>query len=59
MTFHFDHIFGRADKRPDDPMNVEAFGFAPFAGDSEVHDIKLKGMHMGHAGEGHCAVRWH
>ncbi len=58
MTFHFDHIFGRADKDGDDPMNLEAVGFAPFADGSKVHDIRLEGMHIGHAGEGHCAVRW-
>ncbi len=59
MTFHFDHIFGRADKDADDPMNLEAVGFEPFADVSKVHEIKLKGMHIGHAGEGHCAVQWH
>ncbi len=59
MTFHFDHIFGRADKAADDPLNVEAVGFAPFADSRKVHAIKLEGMHIGHAGEGHCAVEWH
>lgn len=59
MTFHFDHIFGRADKPADDPMNIEAVGFAPFVDSTKVHDIKLEGMHIGHAGEGHCAVEWH
>ncbi len=58
MTFHFDHIFGRADKDADDPMNLEAVGFAPFADGSKVHEIRLEGMHIGHAGEGHCVVRW-
>ena len=58
ITFHFDHIFGRADKDPDDPMNLEAPGFAPFADGSKVHDIELRGVHVGHAGEGHCAVEW-
>lgn len=56
MTFHFDHIFGRADKAPDDPLNVEAVGFAPFIDSSKVHEIQLRGVHIGHAGEGHCAV---
>lgn len=59
MTFHLDHVFGRADKDADDPMNRKALGFAPFADASKVHEIKLKGMHIGHAGEGHCAVQWH
>jgi hypothetical protein len=59
MTFHFDHIFGRADKDPQDPMNLEAAGFDPFSDSRKVHDIKLHGMHIGHAGEGHCAVEWH
>ncbi|WP_035244799.1 hypothetical protein [Desulfonatronovibrio hydrogenovorans] len=59
MTFHFDHIFGRADKDADDPMNLEAVGFEPFAHGSKVHEITLKGMHIGHAGEGHCSVMWH
>jgi hypothetical protein len=59
MTFHFDHIFGRADKSPDDPMNQEAVGFSPFTDSTKVHAIKLRGMHIGHAGEGHCAVEWH
>lgn len=58
MTFHFDHIFGRADKDPDDPLNTEAVGFEPFADGSGMHDIRLEGMHIGHAGEGHCKVRW-
>jgi hypothetical protein len=59
MTFHFDHVFGRADKDADDPMNLDAVGFQPFADGSTVHEITLKGMHIGHAGEGHCAVEWH
>lgn len=58
MTFHLDHIFGRADKPADDPMNLEALGFAPFAGGGK-HSIPLKGLHIGHVGEGHCAVEWH
>ena len=59
MTFHFDHVFGRADKKADDPMNTGAVGFAPFADGAKVHEITLQGMHIGHAGEGHCAVQWH
>ncbi len=31
MTFHFDHFFGRADKDPEDEMNVAALGFDPIA----------------------------
>ncbi len=58
MTFHFDHIFGRADRDADDPMNTGAVGFAPFADSTKIHDIRLEGMHVGHAGEGHCAVQW-
>lgn len=30
-TFHFDHLFGSAEKAPDDTLNVEALGFAPIA----------------------------
>jgi len=59
MTFHFDHIFGRADRDPDDPLNLEAVGFTPFADSSKVHEIRLEGMHIGHAGEGHCSIEWH
>jgi len=59
MTFHFDHIFGRADMAPDDPLNLEAVGFDPFADKTPaVHILELKGMHLGHAGEGHCNVVW-
>lgn len=58
MTFHLDHIFGRADKPADDPMNLEALGFAPFAGGGK-HSVSLRGLHIGHVGEGHCAVEWH
>jgi hypothetical protein len=54
MTFHFDHIFGRADKDAADPMNVVALGFAPFASADQVHELNLQGLHIGHAGEGHC-----
>jgi hypothetical protein len=58
MTFHLDHIFGRADKPADDEMNIQAAGFAPFA-DGKSHVLNLQGMHIGHAGEGHCSVEWH
>lgn len=59
MTFHLDHIFGRADKPTDDQMNVDALGFAPFSDGAKRHNLKLKGLHIGHAGEGHCSVEWH
>ena len=59
MTFHLDHIFGRADKPVDDEMNIEALGFAPFADGAKRHVLKLDGLHIGHAGEGHCSVEWH
>lgn len=54
MTFHFDHLFGRADKGADDPMNLAAPGFTPFATAGKVHEISMDGLHLGHAGEGHC-----
>jgi hypothetical protein len=31
ITFHFDHIFGDASLTADDPLNVAAVGFEPFA----------------------------
>lgn len=58
MTFHLDHIFGRADKPADDAMNIKALGFAPFADGAKAHDMSLQGLHIGHAGEGHCNVEW-
>ncbi|WP_208599102.1 hypothetical protein [Desulfonatronum thioautotrophicum] len=58
MTFHLDHIFGRADKAAYDEMNIQALGFAPFA-DGAKHTLTLQGLHIGHAGEGHCSVEWH
>jgi hypothetical protein len=54
MTFHLDHIFGREDKDVDDPMNLEAPGFDPFSGGAESYTIKLRDLHVGHVGEGHC-----
>lgn len=59
MTFHLDHVFGRADKDADDPMNVAAPGFAPFADGEGSHRLELRGLHVGHAGEAHCNVEWH
>lgn len=59
MTFHLDHVFGRSDKSADDQMNIDALGFAPFSDGAKKHDLKLKGLHIGHAGEGHCSVEWH
>ncbi|WP_196257833.1 hypothetical protein [Pelagibacterium limicola] len=55
ITFHLDHIFGRADVDLDDPMNIDAIGFDPFAAGG-THAIDLSGLHIGHVGEGHCAV---
>lgn len=54
LTFHLDHVFGRADKGRDDPMNVAARGFDAFAGGMQT--IDLAGLHVGHVGEGHCAI---
>lgn len=59
LTFHLDHIFGRADKPIDDPMNTQAPGFAPFANNGKKQILTLQGLHIGHAGEGHCNVEWH
>ena len=55
ITLHLDHLFGRADKPADDPMNLQAPGFAPFAAGGR-HAISLDGLHLGHVGEGHCHV---
>lgn len=59
LTFHLDHIFGRADKPADDPMNTEALGFVPFTEGGKKQILTLRGLHIGHAGEGHCSVEWH
>lgn len=59
MTFHLDHVFGRADKGADDAMNVAAAGFEPFADGESPHRLDLRGLHVGHAGEAHCSVEWH
>lgn len=56
MTFHLDHIFGREDKAAEDPMNLAAPGFGPFSDGAERHALSLAGLHVGHAGEGHCKV---
>lgn len=58
LTFHLDHLFGRADRSADDPMNQEALGFDPFSSTSEVQEMQVAGLHLGHAGEGHCRVSW-
>lgn len=55
LTFHLDHIFGRSDKATNDPMNQSALGFDPFA-DGGTQMLSLEGLHIGHAGEGHCAI---
>lgn len=56
MTLHLDHLFGRADKGADDPMNLDAKGFDQFAGSAGMQDFSLAGLHLGHVGEGHCHV---
>lgn len=53
VTFHLDHLFGRADLPPDNPMNAKALGFDPFASGGQ-HIFTLGGRHLGHVGEGHC-----
>lgn len=58
ITFHFDHLFGRADKAADDPLNLQAVGFEPFAAGTGPQLLTLTGVHLGHAGEGHCRVEW-
>ena len=55
MTFHLDHLFGRADKGAEDETNVAALGFDRFA-TGGVHDFSFGDLHVGHVGEGHCYV---
>lgn len=55
ITFHLDHIFGRSDKATADPMNQAAIGFEPFA-EGGTQPLTLDGLHIGHVGEGHCAI---
>ena len=55
ITLHLDHLFGRTDRPEDDEMNLRAPGFAPFSSGG-VHEFALKGVHLGHVGEGHCHV---
>ena len=57
LTFHLDHVFGREDKGVDDPMNQGALGFDAFAAGGE-QVMALAGLHIGHVGEGHCAVTY-
>jgi hypothetical protein len=57
LTFHLDHVFGRADWDADDQMNIAALGFDVFAAGGE-QEIVLTGLHIGHVGEGHCAVNY-
>lgn len=59
LTFHLDHIFGRADRSAEDPMNLSAHGFDPFADNKIGATMRLRGLHIGHTGEGHCRVEWH
>jgi hypothetical protein len=56
VTLHLDHLFGRADKPADDPMNLDALGFDRFAGTAGMQEFSLAGLHLGHVGEGHCHV---
>ena len=49
ITFHFDHIFGDADLAGDDPLNMAATGFEPFASlmgegtvDTDLFDLKIR-----------------
>ncbi|WP_242511903.1 hypothetical protein [Rhodobaculum claviforme] len=53
ITLHLDHVFGRADRPADDPMNRQAVGFDAFA-DGGMHEFSMDGLHVGHVGEGHC-----
>jgi hypothetical protein len=55
LTFHLDHVFGRSDVDADDPMNAEAPGFDRFAAGG-AQELSLRGLHIGHVGEGHCHV---
>lgn len=55
LTFHLDHLFGRLDKEDADSMNIHALGFDAFAAGG-THQMTLTGLHIGHVGEGHCAV---
>jgi len=55
VTFHLDHLFGRADKPADDGVNLQAPGFDPFSDGGDQH-LSLDGLHIGHVGEGHCHV---
>ncbi len=58
LTFHLDHVFGRQDKGAEDPMNANARGFDAFAGGG-TQPIDLTDLHIGHVGEGHCAITSH
>ncbi|WP_322890073.1 MULTISPECIES: hypothetical protein [unclassified Yoonia] len=57
LTFHLDHVFGRHDLGATDHMNTHALGFDAFAAGG-THEITLTGLHIGHVGEGHCAVSY-
>jgi hypothetical protein len=45
------------DRGEADQMNIDARGFDAFAGGGE-QQIDLAGLHIGHVGEGHCAVSY-
>ncbi len=55
MTFHLDHIFGSTAQ--DAAFNKGPVGFNPFAAGG-MQKLKIKGHHIGHAGEAHCNVTW-
>ncbi len=55
VTFHLDHLFGRADMPAADALNTTALGFDPFAAGG-TQTVALTGLHLGHVGEGHCHV---
>ena len=57
LTFHLDHVFGRADRDASGHMNSHALGFDAFAAGG-TQEIALSGLHIGHVGEGHCAVSY-
>ncbi len=58
MTFHLDHLFGRADRPADGSMNQQALGFDAFANDQLEHRFSVQALHLGHVGEGHCRVQY-
>lgn len=53
VALHIDQLFGRADMEDDAPENVNALGFAPFAGGG-MQEFSLDGLLLGHNGEIVC-----